>query len=240
MIAQRWQSAHSTSNVGPIELSQTIGPVSVDHYEISSSDTIPDPGDKIAFQLTLKNEGLMTGVPNITTHLVELDECATPADLAFYPEYGNIDPGQLARGSHGQSINFSTACGDSFMTSLKVEIYTDNKLWWTDTISIFVHGSPSDVEEDKPGLPTKFALKQNYPNPFNPTTTINYELPTTNDVELNVYNLLGQQVVTLVSEQHNAGYYQVEWDARGYASGIYYYMIKTDDFQAIRKMILLR
>ncbi|MCK4558964.1 MAG: T9SS type A sorting domain-containing protein, partial [Calditrichia bacterium] len=71
-------------------------------------------------------------------------------------------------------------------------------------------------------------------------TVINYELPTTNFVELSIYNLLGQKVVTLVSERQPAGFHQVEWEASGFASGVYYFQIKAGEFQAIRKMTLLR
>jgi hypothetical protein len=67
-----------------------------------------------------------------------------------------------------------------------------------------------------------------------------YELPITTSVELTVYNLLGQKIAILVSENQAAGYHQVEWDARGYASGIYYYWIKAGYFQTMRKMILLQ
>jgi hypothetical protein len=89
-------------------------------------------------------------------------------------------------------------------------------------------------------LPVKFELRQNYPNPFNPVTMINYQLPMTSDVELSVYNLLGQKVVTLVSERKQAGSHQVEWDASGLASGVYYYRIEAGEFQDVKKMILIR
>jgi hypothetical protein len=98
----------------------------------------------------------------------------------------------------------------------------------------------TSVEDKKEGIPLKYHLENNYPNPFNPKTIINYELPITNDVDLSIYNMLGQKVATLVSEKKNAGYHQVEWDATNYASGIYYYKIKAGDFQAVRKMVLLR
>jgi len=89
-------------------------------------------------------------------------------------------------------------------------------------------------------FPTLFSLKQNYPNPFNPRTIINYELPITNDVNLSIYNLLGQKVVRLVSERQKAGRHQVEWDASGFASGVYYYKIEAGEFQDVKKMILLQ
>jgi predicted GH43/DUF377 family glycosyl hydrolase len=90
-------------------------------------------------------------------------------------------------------------------------------------------------------IPTKFELKQNYPNPFNPITMINYQLPITNHIQLSIYNLLGQKVVTLVSEKQKAGYHQVEWDASGFASGVYYYQLWTDSgIIQTKKLVLLR
>jgi hypothetical protein len=89
-------------------------------------------------------------------------------------------------------------------------------------------------------LATEFRLYQNYPNPFNPTTIINYELPITNYVELSIYNLLGQKVTILVSERQKAGHHQVEWDASGFSSGIYYYRIEAGEFQDVKKMVLLK
>ncbi|NIT55543.1 MAG: T9SS type A sorting domain-containing protein, partial [Aliifodinibius sp.] len=81
----------------------------------------------------------------------------------------------------------------------------------------------------------KYKLFQNYPNPFNPTTTINYQLPIRTKVELTIYNLLGQQIKTLVDSKQIAGDYKVQWDGsndagRQVASGIYVYRLKTEGF----------
>jgi predicted GH43/DUF377 family glycosyl hydrolase len=89
-------------------------------------------------------------------------------------------------------------------------------------------------------IPQNYSLSRNYPNPFNPRTIINYELPITNEVNLIIYNILGKKVVTLVSEKQNAGYHQVEWDASDFASGVYFYRLKAGDYQAVKKMVLLR
>jgi hypothetical protein len=88
--------------------------------------------------------------------------------------------------------------------------------------------------------PASFVLEQNFPNPFNPSTIINYELRMTNDVKLSVYNLLGQKITTLVSGKQSAGRYQVEWDATGFASGVYYYSLEAGDSRSVRKMVLVR
>jgi aminopeptidase N len=96
------------------------------------------------------------------------------------------------------------------------------------------------VTKQDESIPFTYELEQNYPNPFNPKTIINYELQITNDVNLSIYNLLGQKVSTLVSKRQMAGYHRVEWDASEFACGIYYYMIISGEYQAVKKMILLK
>lgn len=95
------------------------------------------------------------------------------------------------------------------------------------------------------GLPKKFALSQNYPNPFNPNTVIRYSLPVNSKTNLEIYDILGRKVRTLVNEGQNAGYYRIVWDGRnGYgqavASGIYIYRIQAGDFVKVRKMMLVK
>jgi hypothetical protein len=81
---------------------------------------------------------------------------------------------------------------------------------------------------------------QNYPNPFNPVTVINWQLAAGGRVELNIYNLLGQLVASPLSGWRNAGKHQVEWDASGFPSGVYYYILKAGDHQHVKKMILAK
>jgi len=89
-------------------------------------------------------------------------------------------------------------------------------------------------------LPTEYLLEQNYPNPFNPVTTIHYDLPQRSDVQIAIYDLLGREVKTLLSENQSAGYKSVQWDASNVASGMYIYQIKAGEFVQTRKMILLK
>jgi len=90
------------------------------------------------------------------------------------------------------------------------------------------------------GLPAAVSLEQNYPNPFNPKTIISYQLPVISEVELSIYNILGQKVATLVSEKQPAGSYKVEWDASKFSSGVYYYRIEAGNFVETRKMVYLK
>jgi len=88
--------------------------------------------------------------------------------------------------------------------------------------------------------PTKFMLEQNFPNPFNPSTTINYALNQSGIVTLKVYNLLGQEVRTLVNGFQNAGSYHTTFNAQGLSSGIYFYRLQSQNIIHTRKMILLQ
>jgi hypothetical protein len=86
----------------------------------------------------------------------------------------------------------------------------------------------------------EFALSQNYPNPFNPSTTIRYGLPNRSHVTLTVFNTLGQQVATLVNGEMEAGYHEIQFDAKGLSSGVYLYRMQTGSHIATKKLILLR
>ena len=85
-----------------------------------------------------------------------------------------------------------------------------------------------------------YTLNQNYPNPFNPTTKISYSIPQSGFVQLNVYDALGNIVKTLVNESKDAGYYDVEFNASGLTSGIYFYQIKSGNFSETKKLVIMK
>jgi len=95
--------------------------------------------------------------------------------------------------------------------------------------------------------PKEFKLEQNYPNPFNPSTTIQYQLPEESKVTLKVYDILGSEVVTLVNEEQQPGYYEVQFNASGHsgnarnlASGMYVYRLQAGEYVSVKKMMLLK
>jgi hypothetical protein len=90
------------------------------------------------------------------------------------------------------------------------------------------------------GLPESFDLAQNYPNPFNPSTQISYSLPQAGNVQISVFNVLGQKVATLVDGQKAAGVHVVEFDGSAHASGMYFYRIDTENFSETKKMVMLK
>jgi len=105
------------------------------------------------------------------------------------------------------------------------------------------------VESQKPTVPDQFELSQNYPNPFNPSTTISFAIPENSNVKLSVYNLLGEEITTLLNGDLSAGYHSVDWNSlkngKLISSGIYFYSINAtgasgNKFISAKKMILLK
>jgi len=110
---------------------------------------------------------------------------------------------------------------------------------------VFYKGYLEVQDINTPTKPSSFSLSQNFPNPFNPKTMIRFALPKDSWVKLEVYNILGQKVKTLVDEKLAAGVKEVEWDGKDskgleFASGIYFYRIKADDFSDVKKMVMLK
>ena len=94
--------------------------------------------------------------------------------------------------------------------------------------------------EDEETLPTEFALAQNYPNPFNPSTKIKYSVPQTSQLQIKVFDLLGNEIETLVNEEKPTGTYELNWNAANLPSGIYFYRLKAGDYINTKKMILIK
>lgn len=98
----------------------------------------------------------------------------------------------------------------------------------------------TDVKMQLKPIPMTILLDQNYPNPFNPVTTIEYQLSIDARVTLKIFNILGQEMATLVDGDLQAGYYEAKWDARNLSTGVYIYRLSSKDFVQTKKMILLK
>lgn len=101
-------------------------------------------------------------------------------------------------------------------------------------------GDPTAVALRTDGFAKAFELYQNYPNPFNPVTIIRYDLPSQSKVTLKIYNILGQEVVTLVDAVQEAGRKIVSWNASQLASGVYFYRLNAGEFSGVKKMLLTK
>ena len=98
----------------------------------------------------------------------------------------------------------------------------------------------TDVKASNSLIPDKFEMQQNYPNPFNPSTVIEFAVPQESKVLLEVFNILGEKLATLVNEVKTPGYYNVDFNAGLLSSGFYIYRIQAEDFVEVKKMILLK
>jgi hypothetical protein len=126
---------------------------------------------------------------------------------------------------------------DANMFTVALDQSTDLTPWYG--ISAMGGGTPASVSEQE-NLPVKTALEQNYPNPFNSTTVVSYQLSAASNVRLTVNDLLGREVAVLVEGWMPAGPHKVEWDASGFAAGVYIYRLIRGGYAESRKMILVK
>jgi photosystem II stability/assembly factor-like uncharacterized protein len=101
-------------------------------------------------------------------------------------------------------------------------------------------GEPVRINLISTNIPEKFSLSQNYPNPFNPSTNIKFQIPEKSFTSIIVYDMLGKEVITLLNEELNAGYYNYQFNAENLNSGIYFYRIRTENFSETKKMVLVK
>lgn len=105
---------------------------------------------------------------------------------------------------------------------------------------MLIESTTTSIESDAPARPSQYALSQNYPNPFNPTTTIGYQVDVSGRVSLKVYDMRGREIITLVDEEKQPGYYDVIFDASDLSSGVYVYKIFSDNRIRSNKLVLLK
>ncbi len=157
----------------------------------------------------------------------------------------NLPQGETSRMGEWETIGFVQGNGNS--NSTKEYSFIDNsplngtiqyRLKQIDADGSYSYSDVVEVSLNQ--QPAKFELQQNYPNPFNPTTTIKFSLPVESMVALEVYNIVGERVASLLSEELNAGYHEIEFDATSLSSGTYFYKLQAGEFVSIKKFILMK
>ncbi len=187
---------------------------------------VPDPLDGYNFEAKIswtdiahKRNGGNTGTDNVFVPKVG-------DRIPFDVELNSLSPTNTTGQRDGQLDYSAQAHGNSY-ANVAVWSYT----WIGDQMT----GVKQIGEE-----PNTYALAQNYPNPFNPATTIKYSIMKPGLVTLVVYNVLGQKVTTLVDKVQSAGNYTLTFDASKFATGVYFYQIKSGSFENVKKMLLLK
>jgi predicted outer membrane repeat protein len=213
--------------------------------------------------LNLVNCILWNNSPNEISIIASSSVNATYSDIqGGWEGEGNIDEDPLfvGTGEDPYSLLEDSPCidaGDPDTLGLNLppwDIIGNLRIWDGDgdevaiiDMGAYEYGAPPyvDIDDNVIVQTPEIFLHQNYPNPFNPTTTINYSLKENSKVSLNIYNIKGQKVKTLVNELLLSGKHSIIWNGRDsngnrVGSGIYFYKLKTDNFEKTRKMILLR
>ena len=148
------------------------------------------------------------------------------------------------------TINLSNSPGDDYkpvisfysIDTTNVAVFWTHEengkqdIWMAKTVFAPILGAVTEP----PQSPGNYSLEQNYPNPFNPSTNISFSLKNNSHAALTIYNSLGQKVEELLNKDLSAGNYNLIWNAENFASGIYYYELKTDTKTFFQKMILLK
>ncbi|MEJ2616455.1 MAG: T9SS type A sorting domain-containing protein [Ignavibacteriaceae bacterium] len=194
------------------------------------------------FKFTLKNTDTTKAVSDVTVRISADDERINRIGNN-YSEFYDLP----VKGTSICKTNFSfSLVDDSIKPSIdkenpikiKLDIYSKNRLLWIDTLD-FYYTSLVGIEKSDIIINT-FNLYQNYPNPFNPTTKIKYSIPTQSKVMIKVYDILGNELETLVNKENPAGIYELNWNAANLPSGVYFYQLRTGGFIETKKMVLLR
>ncbi len=204
-------------------------PIVWSDYDCSGSDYTSGPD--VVYQISIGEPGVLDIIASGTgdNQVMVFTDCADPtntcmgsADNTFTGDDEEILGLSLPAGTYFISKSvFSTSCGE-----MTIVIESDVLL----TVE-----SPTEAL-----VPTEYALHQNYPNPFNPTTTIRYDVRETGLVSLKVFDLLGRETATLVSEKLMPGSYTVAWDASSFPSGVYFCRMEAKEFTQIRKLLLVK
>jgi len=155
--------------------------------------------------------------------VLNISNPAQPVEIAWYDTYP-ANNGNTYTGCWGI---YKFPSGKIAASDMKTGLY------------VLKVGNSVGVNENN-SLVNDFRLYQNYPNPFNPVTTISYELPSAGFVKLEIFDMLGNTITTLVNEKQNTGRYDINWNAAGYSSGIYFYKLSAGEFKDTKRMILLK
>ncbi|MCP4314114.1 MAG: T9SS type A sorting domain-containing protein [Bacteroidetes bacterium] len=210
----------------------TIGPLSVDHYEIVFQEQDAAQLDYFKLKVFLKNNG--ANAPAIE---VRADISTTDTNIGIMTgrslHFNNIDPGQIKFNDSEFRVYTKN---DPDSVKIDVSIFSKNILYWSDTITVNL--VPVGVTSS---IPTECELFQCFPNPFSNTTNISYSIASSGFVSLTVYDMFGREIQTLVNESQNPGKHSVEFDTGQLSSGIYFYRLQVGpDFLKTRKMLYSR
>jgi hypothetical protein len=207
-----------------------------------SSMGYPDDSATIGIQNSTRTIALQIAYNQYYVH-ADLAVLIKAGWLSAEPRSGTVEPGDNAN----VEITFdaTTQAIGTYNGSLVVSGYDMNHMVDEITVPVIFNVIPTGIEDAIAELPTEFALHQNYPNPFNPNTEVRFDLPADSRVKLEIFNVLGQKVITVIDEDMKAGYRSVTWNGddgsgKQVASGVYFYKLTAGDHVFAKKMMMLK
>ena len=217
---------------------------------------LPDPtlSGPLSFNMNLhniKHPNSAQGVVKIKFPAVNINITGNEVECLLIEENNIIIRGEgknTGKGSYGFLVKAIDAgsSGDLIKITIWDKLDGDKVIYDNLTMNVLgggyitIVGSEFVKEDNELSSPDGFKLEQNYPNPFNPSTTLKYYIPEAGNVELKVYDIIGNEVATLVNESKSPGSYEVQFNAAQLASGIYIYSLRAGSFKETKKMMLVR
>ncbi|MEO8208925.1 MAG: M12 family metallo-peptidase [bacterium] len=191
---------------------------------------------------TQKFSWLRAGTDPSITYKVKFRKIGSPVDHIFTSDNSGFDSIATLRKSSLDSLAQTLGTtGDSVRCAWRVWSYNGYDSLQTDNSFIITLIRTSvGINVISSAVPTQFNLKNNYPNPFNPSTNIEFDIPKLSFVELKIFDSRGSEVSTLVNEKLQPGSYKYSYNASGLPSGVYFYSIKSNDYKATKKMLLIK
>lgn len=203
-------------------------------YSVVGSVTIIDNNAPV-FTAVMENQTVV--YPNPISFTYEATDA--DGDELTFAFNGEVPEGAAIDASTGE-FTWTPKFNQTAIYLIKVKVTDTHGGVATTVAEVTVTEDPNIVGVDGLGIPTEFALEQNYPNPFNPSTVIRFGLPEQSNVTLRVYNILGQEVATLLNTVKAAGWHEVNFNAANLNSGLYIYRIEAKDFVSIKKMVFVK
>ena len=219
-----------------VALFTSVGPLNVN----VSGDLSVEQNEVAVLEFMVENNSQSQTVTNLSlSFLAESQECIQNMSGSTF----QFD--DLASGESTESYNIIVAtndnCGAGTSIVINANIASGGAVYWEDSFALTIEAL--NIAQDQ--IPTRYSLGEAYPNPFNPATTISYEIPKNEYVSVDIYNLMGRHIRSLVNVNQNPGYKTIEWNATNdngqpVSAGMYVYTIQAGDFRQTKKMLLLK
>jgi len=219
-----------------VALFTSVGPLNIN----VSGDLSVEQNEVAILEFSIENNSQSQTVPNLSlSFLAESQECIQNMSGSTF----QFD--DLASGETTDSYNIIVAtndnCGAGTSIVINAHIASGGAVYWEDSFALTVEAL--NIAQDQ--MPTRYSLGEAYPNPFNPTTKISYELPNSEFVSIDIYNLMGRHIKSLVNMNQDPGHRTIEWNATNdsnqpVSAGMYIYTIQAGSFMDTKKMVLLK